>query len=74
MTFDDWYEQYEWDGGELMLFNTIDLAAAFEAGRLAERERCARIAEGVEKPAHRHWVPGSLYETIRKEVAAKIRG
>lgn len=31
--FDDWYEQYQRDGGELMLFNTIDLEAAFEAGR-----------------------------------------
>lgn len=33
MTFDDWYETYERDGGELMLYNTIDLQAAFEAGR-----------------------------------------
>ena len=32
MTFNDWYEQYERDGGELMLFNTIDLRAAFMAG------------------------------------------
>jgi hypothetical protein len=33
MTFDDWYEQYEYDGEELVLFNTIDLANAFEAGK-----------------------------------------
>ena len=32
MTFDDWYEQYEHDGNELLLFNTIDLDAAFCAG------------------------------------------
>lgn len=32
MSFDDWYENYERDGGELMLFNTIDLEAAYQAG------------------------------------------
>jgi len=33
MTFQDWYEQYDYDGEELVLFNTIDLANAFEAGK-----------------------------------------
>lgn len=40
--------------------------------RAAEKQRCARIAEGVEKPAERHWVPGSLYDKIRREIAAEI--
>jgi len=46
---------------------------AWEAAASIERERCAKIAEGVEKPEHRHWVPGSLYDTLRKETAAEIR-
>jgi hypothetical protein len=36
-----------------------------------EREACARIAEGFEQT--RDWVQGSLYENIRREVAAAIR-
>ena len=38
-----------------------------------ERERCARITEGVERPGERHWIPGSLYDTLRRETAAEIR-
>lgn len=38
MAFDEWYETYERDGGELMLYNAIDLQAAWEAGRQAGRE------------------------------------
>lgn len=47
-------------------------AVACEA-RAAEQERCARIAEGVERAEERHWVPGSLYDTLRRETAAEIR-
>ena len=32
MTFDDWYDTYERDGGELMLYNAMDMRAAFMAG------------------------------------------
>ena len=39
-SFDDWFENYERDGGELMLYNTIDLEAAYRAGML----RAAEIA------------------------------
>ena len=42
MTFNQWFEQYERDCGELMLYNTIDLEAAFNAGL----NRAAEIAEG----------------------------
>lgn len=38
---------------------------------VAERDRCAKIAEGFEQT--RDWVPGSLYDTLRREVAAAIR-
>lgn len=41
--------------------------------RATEQERCARIAEGVEQTEERHWVPGSLYDTLRRETAAEIR-
>lgn len=34
-------------------------------------EECAKIAEGF--PHNRDWVPGSLYDTLRKETAAAIR-
>lgn len=37
----------------------------------AEREACAKVAEGFEQ--NRDWVRGSLYESIRNEVAARIR-
>jgi hypothetical protein len=47
-------------------------AVACEA-RAAEQERCARIAEGVERAEERHWVAGSLYDTLRRETAAEIR-
>jgi hypothetical protein len=45
----------------------------WEAATLAERERCARVAEGVERPTERHWIPKSLYDTLRRETAAEIR-
>ena len=31
-TFDEWYEDYEGNGEELLLFNTIDLQSAFKEG------------------------------------------
>jgi hypothetical protein len=40
----------------------------------AERERCARIAEGVYRTEDRRWVPESLYDVLRRETAADIRG
>lgn len=52
------------------------LAALQDIERIAradENERCARIAEGVERSAERHWVPGSLYGLLRRETAAEIR-
>lgn len=45
--------------------------AAGSMDRNAVIEECARVAEGFGK--NREWVPGSLYEKIRGEVAAKIR-
>lgn len=67
---------------DLMLCNCIGASGSTEQLRadsisdlsraiMAERERCAKIAEGFEQT--RDWVPGSLYDTLRREVAAAIR-
>lgn len=48
--------------------------AAYEAGATAEREACAKAAEGfTDGRDDRKWVPGSLYDTLRRETAAFIR-
>lgn len=40
----------------------------------AEREACALAAEGYrEGRDDRAWIPGSLYDTLRRDVAAVIR-
>lgn len=51
-------------------FDTL-AEAAFYAAFPVIIERCAKIAEGF--PKNRGWVPGSLYDTLRREVAADIR-
>lgn len=48
-------------------------ALAWSAATTSEKERCARVAEGVERTEERHWVKGSLYDTLRRETAAEIR-
>lgn len=48
-------------------------ALVWSAATAFEKERCARVAEGVERTEERHWVKGSLYDTLRRETAAEIR-
>ena len=48
------------------------LELQIENASAAEREACAQVAEGF--PQTRDWVPGSLYGTIRSEIAEAIRG
>lgn len=43
MTFEDWYETYERDGGELMLYNTIDLESAYQAGYKAAKKQAGNV-------------------------------
>ena len=43
--FEEWFETYERDGGELMLYNTIDLEAAYLAGAKAALEKAAGVAD-----------------------------
>lgn len=53
--FEEWFETFDRDGGELMLYNTIDLEAAFEAGAAAGyakgvttmREKSAEVANSM---------------------------
>lgn len=47
------------------------IVTILEVATKREQERCARIAEGF--PRNRAWVPGSLYDTLRRETAADIR-
>lgn len=47
---------------------TVEVALAI----LAERERCAQIAEGLDRRG-REWVPGSLWDKIKRDTAAAIR-
>ena len=47
MSFEEWYETYDCDGGELMLYNTIDLEAAYLAGAATMREKAAEVANSM---------------------------
>jgi len=47
------------------------VVAAIRIATLREREACAKAAEGFTDD--RKWVPGSLYDTLRRETAAAIR-
>ena len=72
MTFDEWWSasgEVDYAGGALVEFAKL----VWNAATAAERERCARVAEGVERPDERHWINGSLYDTLRRETAAEIR-
>lgn len=47
-------------------------AEAVEAGILAERERCAVVAEALDRTG-REWVADSLWANIKRDTAAAIR-
>lgn len=47
------------------------LREAIARAILAERERCAKIAEGFDR--NRDWVPGSIFDRLYREVATSIR-
>lgn len=53
----------------LIFVNTIAAMVRDE-----EREMCAQAVEAFKESARgREWVPGSLYDRLRKEAAASIR-
>lgn len=60
------------DDGAITSFNGVRvIARAILTARSEQREEDARIAEGFER--NRDWAPSSLYDTLRREVAAAIR-
>ena len=69
--FEEWYETYERDGGELMLFNTLDLEAAYEAGLAEGRRMSAEIAENIYKTTPTTMVNNFPLQYL---IAAAIRG
>ena len=78
MNFEQWWHEHGsgWriaDGDDCEEHARKVAALAWDEARAAEQERCARIAEGVERAEERHWVPGSLYDTLRRETAEEIR-
>ena len=76
MTFDEWWEEYWPTPTEPSVCDAVlkDLAQKlWIASTAAERERCARVAEGMERPDERHWVRGGVYDTLRCEIAIEIR-
>lgn len=71
MTFDDWFRSKQGEPYDSMYVFARD---AWHAATADEREACARAAEGfTEERDDRQWVPGSLYDTLRRETAAAIR-
>ena len=74
MTFDEWWGEYWAPPTEHSVCDAAlkDVAQkVWIAATAAERERCARVAEGMERPDERHWVRGGVYDTIRRETAAE---
>ena len=59
--FEEWFETFDPDGGELMLYNTIDLEAAYLAGATVGytkgvttmREKCAEVMNEMQLYAAR---------------------
>lgn len=72
MDFEEWWKK---NGIEQATYAEKSAARkGWEAGTKAEREACAKAAEGfTDDRDDRKWVPGSLYHTLRRETAAVIR-
>lgn len=78
MDFEQWWREHgsgvrPAEGCDCEEHARMVAALAWNEAAAAEKERSARIAEGVERTEERHWVPGSLYDTLRRETAAEIR-
>lgn len=51
---------------------SIIAATVIARAVLAERERCAQVAEGLDRRG-REWVADSLWDNIKRDTAAAIR-
>jgi hypothetical protein len=83
--FEKWYDIYERDGGELMLFNTIDLEAAWQAATKRAAEVARKVSEellwaaNTEMEGYSYFgsnkgVPQDEFEDISIKIAAAIEG
>ena len=76
MTLEEWWQTYWMPTGQPAVFDAAmkEIAEnAWAAATAAERERCASIADGIELRGDRHWIKGSLYDMLRRDIAAEIR-
>ena len=77
MTFEEWWEEYWPTPTEPSVCDAVlkDLAQkVWNAATAAERERCARVAEGVDRlRKEAGFLPQRLYDTLRRDIAAEIR-
>lgn len=77
MEFDEWWAESgaaNYSAGVMNEFIIKEFVRiVWAVATAAERERCARVADGAERRGDRHWSKGSLYDMLRRDIAAEIR-
>ena len=76
MTFDEWWQAYWTPTGQPPVFDAAmkEIAEnAWIAATAVERERCARVAEGIERPDEQHWIREAVFNELCRRTAAEIR-
>ena len=76
MAFEEWWKEYWTTPTEPSVCDAVlkDLAQkVWIAATAAERERCARVTEGVERPDERHWIREAVFNELCRRTAAEIR-
>jgi hypothetical protein len=64
--FEKWYDKYERDGGELLLFNTIDLKSAYFAGREGMKSDCLEaVKNSDQRPGSTAVLKHKIVEAIK---------
>lgn len=67
--FDKWYETYERDGGELLLFNTLDLKASWGASRINLIQEVIELIDGLEGS----WADLEYNDVLRDVIKAIVK-
>ena len=76
MEFDEWWKTYWGPTGQPAVFDAAMKEIAensWAAATAAERERCARIAEGDGGQRQNSLAQARFYADVRRETAAEIR-
>lgn len=76
MPFDEWWEEYWSPPAEHSVCDAAlkDVAQkVWDAATSTERERCARMAEGIERPDEQHWIREDVFNELCRRTAAEIR-